>query len=182
LHAGDEQEQTQEQDSSPEHPTSPRSTSPPPFEGQEEITTPRSDVQEALTPDTDTSFSLTPPATSPSPLIVSAKRLGSEVRRNHSKRRKGRLGNDKENAAFNVTSWRAENEVEDEVEEGLPPCHHLPQEERAKRYWQWCYGTDEPMPQTHTSWSASRAPPSKSWYVLFHLLQLTRYRSCCFYV
>jgi hypothetical protein len=106
-------------------------------------------------------------------LMVSAKRLGSEVRRNHSKRRKGRLGNDKENSAFNVTSWRAENEVEDEVEEGLPACEHLSQEERAQRYWQWCYGTDEPMPQMQSSWSASRAPPSKSWYVVFHLSQFT---------
>lgn len=158
-----------EEEISPEHPPSPRSTSPPPppYEREEEITTPRNDNHRETLVDTDTSFSLTPPATSPAPLVVSAKRLGSEVRRNHSKRRKGRLGNDKENVAFNVTTWRAENEVEDEVEEGLPPLEHLSPDSRAQRYWQWCYGTSEPMPQS--SWSASRAPPSKSWCVESHL-------------
>lgn len=142
-----------------EEPTSPPTTShvdPEP----EEITTPRAEERATF----DSSFSLTPPTRSPAPLVVSAKRLGSEVRRNHSKRRKGRMWNNKENSSFNVTSWRAENEMDDDEdkEEGLPPVEHLSPEERTQRYWQWCYGdSTESVPQS--SWSASRAPPGKSW-------------------
>jgi len=133
----------------------------------EEITTPRTEQPRATF---DSTFSLTPPTRSPAPLVVSAKRLGSEVRRNHSKRRKGRMWDDKENSSFNVTSWRAENELDDEdKEEGLPPVEHLSPQERTRRYWKWCYGDSaEPMPQS--SWSASRAPPEKSWYVALFIL------------
>jgi hypothetical protein len=119
---------------------------------EEEITTPRSAQQQDIS--FDSHYSLTPPTALAPPLVVSAKRLGSEIRKNHSKRRKGRM-RDKENTS---------NQWEDEPEERLPPVEHLEPQERTQRYWQWCYGDKtEPIPQS--SWSASRAPPAKSWYV-----------------
>lgn len=138
---------------------------------QEQCTTPRTEQRMTF----DSTFSLTPPTASPAPLVVSAKRLGSEVRRNHSKRRKGRMWDDKENASsFNVSSWRAGNEQDDEKEEGLPPVEHLSPEERTQRYWKWCYGdSTEPMPP-QSSWSATRAPPGKSWYVEFSRVRAFR--------
>jgi hypothetical protein len=116
---------------------------------EEEITTPRSAQQQDIS--FDSHYSLTPPTALAPPLVVSAKRLGSEIRKNHSKRRKGRM-RDKENTS---------NQWEDEPEERLPPVEHLEPQERTQRYWQWCYGDKtEPIPQS--SWSASRAPPAKS--------------------
>lgn len=161
----EKEQATLKQDDVPSHEHEEEPSSPPTsthVDQQEEITTPRTEQREAIA--FDSTFSLTPPTASPAPLVVSAKRLGSEVRRNHSKRRKGRMWDDKENSTLN--GWRrAENEMHDEPEEGLPPVEHLSPEERTQRYWQWCYGDNAEHPMPQNSWSASRAPPGKSWYV-----------------
>lgn len=112
----------------------------------------------------DNSISLeqqTPPAFSPLPDMVSAKRLGKEVRRNHSKRRRSRCDNDsdKENAEWTSPDdegeyWRHFGQLMI----GLSP------EERTKQYWKLCYGTQPSQPED--SFSANRAPPVKSWYAL----------------
>ena len=127
-------------------------------------------------------FSLTPPAPGPRPLGVSAKRLGQDVRRKHSKRRRRRRRSN--NAPVSTSSnnnqavlglWNDDaqkfSDSSDDSSEQLPflfasSRSQLPPHERKKQYWEWCYGktTIELNPQP--SWSASRAPPSRSWYVL----------------
>jgi len=118
----------------------------------------------------------TPPAFSPLPVMVSAKRLGKEVRRNHSKRRRLRsfphCGKENHDAATatDASCWALqecwsstaasptsdddnESATQYRIRQGLSP------EELAKHYWNLCYGA-EPLKQQ--SLSATRAPPVKS--------------------
>ena len=124
----------------------------------------------------------TPPAFSPLPVMVSAKRLGKEVRRNHSKRRRLRsfphCGKENHDAATatDASCWALqecwsstaasptsdddnESATQYRIRQGLSP------EELAKHYWNLCYGA-EPLKQQ--SLSATRAPPVKSWCVQRH--------------
>lgn len=104
--------------------------------------------------------SLTPPVTGPRPLVVSAKRLGNDVRRRHSKRRRCRSRpND---GGFCL--WKDANappSQESDSEEELPFLLPLPLQKQTQHYWEFCYGstTMHPCP----SWSANRKPPSKGW-------------------
>ena len=104
--------------------------------------------------------SLTPPATGPRPLVVSAKRLGNDVRRRHSKRRRCRTkGTD---GGFCL--WKDANappSQESDSEEELPFLFSLPLQKQTQHYWEFCYGTTtlQPCP----SWSAHRKPPTKGW-------------------
>jgi hypothetical protein len=153
-------------------------------------------------------FSLeTPPAPGPRcPLGVSAKRLGQDVRRKHSKRRRRRRrshhqaltssnntnNNNNTNQAVlglwndnNLQTTCDSSDDSDLEQQQLPflfasssssQSHSstttpsslllLSNQERKKQYWEWCYGktTMEWIPPP--SWSANRAPPSRSWYVL----------------
>ena len=178
----------------------------------------------------DASLALTPPASAPAPLLVSAKRLGTEVRSIHSKRRRaswrGYLcstekaesnndGNDEELQPMVYTDqldpkygrngpirmfdrWKEEDRggneedpfnrlmsppLDDEDDEPYPllPAfmQTLSPQEQKRCYWQLCYGSDPPVvaaspPNTTVAnnttvaegtWSASRAPPTRSWYV-----------------
>ena len=136
--------------------------------------------------------SLTPPVSGPRPLVVSAKRLGQDVRRKHSKRRRCRSrrgtmqqnGNENDAAAFCL--WK-ENKVGGDCNDNheLAPAaassdeetldsqdlpflfsqQELSPQEQTRRYWELCYGntvTIEPL-TAGNSWSANRAPPRKSW-------------------
>jgi hypothetical protein len=130
----------------------------------------------------DPSSALTPPATVPRPLVVSAKRVAHHVRRQHSSKRLRRrcstasVPNQSDGAAYCL--WRdtgapprALESSSDEEEGGTLPCHPNPQ-----GYWDFCYGSTGERASNETktkgrammmtpSWSASRKPPSKGWYV-----------------
>jgi hypothetical protein len=145
---------------------------------------------QALLLQDDDAVTTTPPMSSPAPLMVSAKRLGAEVRRNHSKRHRGRITSspDKENDSDNdaPSAWVLSSHWQDDDEHVDDPVgrsslsstgsdgddelrsffiEKLSPSERNKHYWRWCYGTDAAPVLTQRSWSASRAPPTKSWYV-----------------
>lgn len=134
----------------------------------EQIVTPK--VQ-----DNDHSFfeQQTPPSFSPLPVMVSAKRLGKEVRRSHSKRRRPRSfqTTDKENNdAWNTLSndnnhWTDSNSTPftTDVDELAMNINDLSPEARANHYWTLCYGNQKRQQQS--CFSANRAPPVKSWYV-----------------
>ena len=141
------------------------------------MVTPRVTLSSNLLSDDAAAF--TPPVSSPTPLVVSAKRFGSEVRREHSKRRRGRNGGMsewRESLPYSSSSSDDDDPEEknlftiDSIESLLDP------DERTKRYWTWCYGTtptqnnNNNKSEPQDSWSASRAPPAKSWYVSFQTL------------
>jgi hypothetical protein len=125
--------------------------------------------------DNDHSFfeQQTPPSFSPLPVMVSAKRLGKEVRRSHSKRRRPRSFQtaDKENNdAWNALSndnnhWTDSNSMPStmDVDEPAMNINDLSPEARANHYWTLCYGNQKRQQQS--CFSANRAPPVKSWYV-----------------
>jgi hypothetical protein len=129
-------------------------------------------------------FSLTPPAPDPRPLGVSAKRLGQEVRRKHGKRRRRRRRSNNTPASTSNNQavlglWNDDPQMfcdsSDDSDEQLPFLFsssqpRLSPQERKKQYWEWCYGKTTIELNPPPSWSASRAPPSKSWYVLSVLL------------
>ena len=101
----------------------------------------------------DTQIALTPPVSSPTPLVVSAKRFGNKVKRTYSTKR--RRPTDDEYCS------NSDNE-EDEMKlpEGLSPS------EQAQEYWKRCYGSKKPqdlLTNPQMSWSAKRAAPVKSW-------------------
>lgn len=101
-------------------------------------------------------FTLTPPVSSPTPLIVSAKRLGNEVRRgkNGAKRRR----------PLDEDSSTSSSSDDDDNKMMLPA--EMSPTQRTQEYWRRCYGNTQ-LPQqllnSQTSWSASRAAPAKSW-------------------
>ena len=101
----------------------------------------------------DDQFTSTPPVNPPTPLFVSAKRHGNNVRKKSyaTKRRR-----------FSDEDVISEEDDTMKLPEGLSPA------EKAREYWKRCYG--EPQPQSmqinpQTSWSAKRAAPTKGWYV-----------------
>jgi hypothetical protein len=119
---------------------------------------------------------LTPPATGPRPLVVSAKRLGQDVRRKHSKRRRRRRGVAKnQNNGFCLwkdtdqetgTSQDSSSDEDDlDVRAGLPflfSQQEVSPMEKTKHYWEWCYGKGTTIELSTTQgWSAKRAPPTK---------------------
>ena len=136
--------------------------------------------------------SLTPPATGPRPLMVSAKRLGKDVRRKHSKRRRCQSrrklqpanngdssSSSKNHGAYCL--WKDSNapprqeyySSSEEEQGGLPflfsQQNDFPPQEQAQQYWEYCYGKMHTttakitdLPAT-TGWSANRKPPSKGW-------------------
>ena len=134
----------------------------------------------------DTSFtsdcSITPPATGPRPLVVSAKRLGQDVRREHSKRRRpSRRVNkgDSQNgfclwkdhsssASAQATAAAAYSSSDDEHEQDDLPFlfdkTKVSETEQNKLYWEWCYGKEVTVDlKAEKSFSAQRAPPKKGW-------------------
>jgi hypothetical protein len=126
---------------------------------------------------------LTPPTSCSRPLMVSAKRLGQDVRREHSKRRRPSSRRDQEDeGGTNLWNASPKTQEDDEEEEELPflfasdPKSH-------QQYWEWCYGKGETIDLQATtptgatsktisipgSWSAQRKPPAKGWYVYYSL-------------
>lgn len=99
----------------------------------------------------DVLIALTPPVRSPTPLVVSAKRVGSKVKRSYSTKRRRPTDED---------SPRSEDESEMKLPDGLTP------NQRAQEYWKRCYGSKKPqelLVNPQMSWSAKRAAPVKSW-------------------
>jgi hypothetical protein len=127
-------------------------------------------------------FSLTPPAPGPRPMGVNAKRLGQDVRRKHSKRRRRRRrsnnaptstsNNQAVLGLWNDDPQKFSDSSDDSDSEQLPFLFSsqplLSHQERKQQYWEWCYGKTTIELNPPASWSASRAPPSKSWYVLVY--------------
>lgn len=79
---------------------------------------------------------------------------------------------------YGLTSPPSKDDDDDDEPYLLPPfLHNLSPQEQKRRYWQLCYGSDPslvvattPNPTSaanlsvgEVSWSASRAPPTKSW-------------------
>lgn len=141
-----------------------------------------SDIQEEATPqmqlqneNVDFNYTLTPPSFVPAPLVVSANRLSKDLRRKHSKRRRGRLS-DQTNLSSTTNSgmleWRGGRKKrayseDDEPDDWGVNMALLSPDQRRRHYWQVCYGTSvTPPPQQ--SWSAQRMPPVKSWCVHAH--------------
>lgn len=114
--------------------------------------------------------SLTPPVTGPRPLMVSAKRFGSDVRRKHSKRRRCRSRRKSVSAATATVDGTAAANIGDNIHDGAyclwkdanaPPSQEsssseeedhglpflfsqrdrLPPQKQAQQYWEYCYGT-----------------------------------------
>jgi hypothetical protein len=123
-------------------------------------------------------FSLTPPAPGPRPLAVSAKRLGQDVRRKHGKRRRRRRRSNNAPASISNNHNQAVlglwNDDPQKFSDSSDDSEQLPflfassqpllsHQERKKHYWEWCYGKTTIELNPPPSWSASRAPPSRSW-------------------
>jgi hypothetical protein len=134
---------------------------------------PMPDIESPIPNDvvSDASFSsdisITPPVTGHQVLKVSAKRLGQDVRREHSKRRRPsqRVAGDSSGLnLWNTTPSQESSEDEDEDLLFLYPQPEISPGERTKHYWEWCYGkghTIELKPEQ--SWSAKRVQPTKGW-------------------
>lgn len=125
--------------------------------------------------------SVTPPVTGPRPLVVSAKRLGQDVRRRRSKRRRFRSKNKNPSSDQNDGSqclWKDSSSrqppvdhssSEEESEERLPflfapgdvppPLH-----QQRQYYWDYCYGNssikNKNNPTTLTPPATLPTPPS----------------------
>jgi hypothetical protein len=146
---------------------------PPPFEPAF-----KSPIPNELRSDTNNNsdWTLTPPTTGLRPLVVSAKRLGKDVRRKHSKRRRCRSRAAKNGNGFCL--WQESHDSTTPAESSSDEDEALPflfsqQEvvspsEKKKQYWEWCYGKEEiePSLSTQEGWSAKRAPPAKGWCVV----------------
>jgi hypothetical protein len=128
------------------------------------------------TPSSNSDFSVTPPATGPRPLVVSAKRLGQDMRRKHSKRRRRRRepttnGNNgfclwKEEGDEASTPHPESSDEDADVRERLPflfDRKEVSPIEKTKHYWEWCYGKGTTIELNSDAWSAKRAPPTKGW-------------------
>mmetsp|Transcript_41257 Transcript_41257/g.46888 ORF Transcript_41257/g.46888 Transcript_41257/m.46888 type:complete len:769 (-) Transcript_41257:217-2523(-) len=115
----------------------------------------------------------TPLSGSPTSLMLSAKRLASDVRIKHSKRHRGCLFHrrnntkrpfilqlDRENGCFKTASTGSISDQEtDESWSMSMAC--LSPEERSNYYWKLCYGSSK-LSSRENSWSALRQPPVKS--------------------
>lgn len=112
-------------------------------------------------------FAITPPAAGPRPLVVSAKRVGQDVRREHTKRRRASRRVAKSDSGLNLWNPTQSQESSDEDEEDLPflfPQSEVTPGEQTKQYWEWCYGKGQKIElKPEQSWSAKRAPPAKGW-------------------
>jgi hypothetical protein len=96
-------------------------------------------------------IALTPPATSPTPLVVSAKRFGKNVKRTYSTKRRRPSDDD-------YSSGSDDDDDQMRLPEGLSP------NQRAQEYWKRCYGSKKPQDLlVNPQWSAKRAAPTKSW-------------------
>ena len=137
----------------------------------------------------DTSFtsdcSITPPATGPRPLVVSAKRLGQDVRREHSKRRRPSRRVNRGDNKNGFCLWKDHNtpsastqtttatttsyySSDDEHEQGDLPFlfdrTKVSETEQNRHYWEWCYGKEVTVDlKAEKSFSAQRVPPKKGW-------------------
>lgn len=141
-----------------------------------------SDIQEEATPQmqlqnesVDYNYTLTPPSFVPAPLVVSANRLSKDLRRKHSKRRRGRLSDQTNLSSASscnnsgMLEWRGGRRKrayseDDEPDDWEVNMALLSPDQRRRHYWQVCYGSSNvtpPPPQQ--SWSAQRMPPVKSW-------------------
>jgi hypothetical protein len=111
-------------------------------------------------------FSITPPVTGHQLLMVSAKRLGQDVRREHSKRRRPSrrvAGDSNDLNLWNTTPSQESSEDEDEDLLFLFPQPKISPGEQTKHYWEWCYGKGHTIELKPESWSAKRVPPAKGW-------------------
>ena len=162
------------------------------------VTTPQEQLQASSFPllhesPSSSTATRTPPVSSPAPLLVAAKRLGTEVRRRHSKRRKAGWKSNWSNGGNGSSASLPCSDSDDESDhESLlgAKVAEMEESERNRHYWAWCYGHDqesekensvhsgkenrrrrrrqrqsrEMVPSTvEKSWSASRAPPTRSW-------------------
>jgi hypothetical protein len=154
--------------------------------------------------DDSSNYSTTPPSSNPFPLIVSAKRLSTDIRSQHKRQRANRrLLRDQSNLIPTTMGWRdsshmdkQENDTRNSLsshtddDEPLEDAWNIntttwSPKARNQHYWNICYGLEildqsksKRLPQT--SWSAQRCPPTKSWYViarnLFYQNGITNYR------
>ena len=181
-----------EQQSSVQYPTSPVPHKIDNTLGQESITTTPQPMPQMTTSletfkQQESVYSLTPPASSPFPPIVSAKRLATEIRSKHNKRRRGKGQRyrqcfiDRTNMFSRRMDWRnrimtskgspnIDDDDHDDHNDSVAQCWStetakLSPFERNRYYWQICYGNSAPSSPTYqeSSWSAQRLAPTKSW-------------------
>lgn len=114
-----------------------------------------------------------PPTATPRSMAVCSKRVGNDVRREHSKRRRPSPRINKHGSAVNLwsdTCSQASTDTEDDDFELL--FTSSPNPDKTKQYWEWCYGKDAASAVSHRqSWSAKRLAPAKGWYERFVFLQ-----------
>lgn len=131
--------------------------------------------------DGSSDYSITPPMPGPRPLVVSAKRVGQDVRQKHSKRRRcrSRRGDSKANNGFCL--WKDpgtekatpppnssdDDDDDDEdiesLQESLLFLKNVSPTEQRRHYWELCYGNQKVESIQNNGWSATRRPPSKGW-------------------
>jgi hypothetical protein len=144
--------------------------------------------------DDSSNYSVTPPSSNPFPLMVSAKKLSSDIRSQHKRQRTNRRRlRDQSNLIPTTMGWRDSSPMDNnnkECNNRYPLAPYTDEEEpsedawnidtttwsptaRNQHYWNICYGLEiyemsksKRLPQI--SWSAQRCPPTKSWYVLSH--------------
>ncbi|CAJ1958632.1 unnamed protein product [Cylindrotheca closterium] len=107
---------------------------------------------------------ITPPEARPRSVVVSSKRVGNAVRREHSKRRRPSPRVNKNGGGVNLwgdNSPQASTDTEDEDFE-LLLSNNSPNVDTTKQYWEWCYGKDNATAVSPgQSWSAKRVAPAK---------------------
>lgn len=128
--------------------------------------------------DASSDYSVTPPATGPRPLVVSAKRLGQDVRRKHSKRRRCRSRRGQAKTQNGFCLWKdtdrdstpSQDSSSDEdcgERAGLPFLfseQEVSPKDKTRHYWEWCYGKGDTIELSmEQGFSAKRAPPARGW-------------------
>lgn len=116
-------------------------------------------------------YTMTPPAERPISGAVSSKRLGNDVRREHTKRRRPSPRVNKSFGGVNLwgddTSPQASTDTEDDDFDFL--FSNSPNVDTTKQYWEWCYGkSNTAAVSPGQSWSAKRVAPAKGWYEYLH--------------
>ena len=124
-------------------------------------------------------YDLTPPPAVPRSTGVSSKRVGNDVRREHSKRRRpsprvNKCGGGGVSLCSDGCSQASTDTEDDDFEFVFSNSPN--QQDRTKQYWEWCYGQDNTASRSPgQSWSAKRVAPAKGWYDCFlFLYYLTR--------
>jgi hypothetical protein len=137
--------------------------------------------------DDSSNYSVTPPSSNPFPLMVSAKRLSTDIRSRHKQQRANRRRlRDQSNLIPTTMGWRDSSPTDSkEYNRRNTQATHTDEEEpiddvwnidtttwsptsRSQYYWNICYGLEisdasKPKRLPITSWSAQRFPPKKSW-------------------